>query len=91
MMCDESLRLFTRYKQDRFRYEVYRLRIQYYLFNNELRNALREAECVVRMANDEGEGYGLGVSHFCLGDVLQMQYMYETAVEHYSQALNYLS
>ena len=91
MMCDESLRLFTRYKQDRFRYEVYRLRIQYYLFNNELRNALREAECVVRMANDEGEGYGLGVSHFCLGDVLQMQYMYETAVEHYSEALNYLS
>lgn len=88
--ANDALRLFTQHDHERYRYEVFRLRVQYYLFSNEFHHALQEAERVVRMAQKEGSAYGLGISHFCLAFVFQLQYVYEMAIAHYSEALAYL-
>lgn len=90
MASDSALRLFSKYGHDRFRYEVYRLRVQYYLFSNEFHDALQEAEQIVRTIRDEESSYGMGMGHFCLGYVFQLQYVYETAAAHFSKALHYL-
>lgn len=87
---NDALRLFTQRGHERYRYEVFRLRVQYYLFCNEFHHALQEAERVVRMAQEEGSAYGLGISHFCLAFVFQLQYVYDMALTHYSEALVYL-
>lgn len=85
-----ALKLFTQKGHERYRYDLFRLRVQYYLFSNEFHHALQEAERLVRMAQEEESGYGLGISHFTLAFVFQLQYAYGKAAAHYGEALSYL-
>lgn len=86
----DALNLFTQQGHVRYRYEVFRLRVQYYLYSNEFQHALQESEHVVHLAQEEQSSYGLGISHFCMAFVFQLQYAYDKATAHYSEALAYL-